>query len=55
MSNELSSFTVLGGIIAFALSFMKWGSILLALIQGLFLGWVYVVYFLFRYGFHNLN
>ena len=51
----VSGFTILGGIGAGLLSFAKWGSVLLALIQGFFLGWIYVVYFFFRYGFHNLK
>jgi hypothetical protein len=52
---ETSVFTVLGGVVAGLLSFGKWGSVLLALIQGLCLGWIYVVYFLIRYGLHNLK
>jgi len=55
MSNEVSGFTVLGGIIAGLLSFGKWGSILLALLHGFFFGWLYVIYFAIRYGFHNLK
>lgn len=50
-----SVFTFVGFVTAGLLSFAKWGSILLALIQGFFLGWFYVVYFLIRYGFHNLK
>jgi len=56
MSKEsMSGFTVVGGIFAGLLSFCKWGSILLALLQGFFLGWIYVIYFAFKYGFHNLK
>ena len=50
-----SAFTLTGGLFAGLLSFAKWGSILLALLQGFFLGWIYVIYFLIRYGFHNLK
>ena len=46
---------LMGGILAGLLSYAKWGSILLAFLQGGFLGWIYVVYFAFRYGFHNLK
>ena len=52
-SNNLSM--VLGAVLAGALSFGKWGSILLALVHGLLLGWIYVLYFAIRYGFHNLK
>ena len=46
---------LLGGILAGALSYAKWGSILLAIVQGGLLGWIYVIYFAIRYGFHNLK
>jgi hypothetical protein len=52
-SNALGGF--LGAVVAFTLSFLKWGSIGLAVVQGAFLGWTYVVYFLIRYGIHNLR
>ena len=56
MSKERFTYgQLMGGILAGTLSYMKWGSILLAILQGGFLGWIYVVYFAFRYGFHNLK
>lgn len=55
MKNEVSYATIAGAVIAGLLSFGKWGSLLLALIQGFFLGWIYVIYFIIRYGLHNLK
>jgi hypothetical protein len=55
MSKGTSTVGLIGGVLAGLLSFGKWGSILLALLQGFFLGWIYVVYFAIRYGFHNLK
>ncbi len=54
-STGVSGFTILGGVIAGLLSFSKWSSVLLALIHGFLLGWVYVIYFAIRYGLHDLK
>ena len=43
-------FTSVGFILAFAFSYAKWASFWLALGQALFGGWIYVVYYLIRYG-----
>ena len=43
-----------GGIIAGLLSYAKWHSIVLAIVHGAVLGWIYVIYFAIRYGFHSL-
>ena len=54
MSNEVSGFTIIGGFIAALLSYAKWHSVVLAIVHGALLGWIYVIYFAIRYGFHNL-
>jgi len=47
-------FASVGFILAFAFSYAKWHSIVLAIVHGALLGWIYVIYFAIRYGFHNL-
>ncbi len=40
----------IGAVIAIILSYMKWHSIGWAIIHGM-LGWIYVIYYFFTYGF----
>jgi glycine cleavage system aminomethyltransferase T len=47
-------FGIVGGVVAAVLSYVKWHSIALALVHGAILGWIYVIYFLIRYGFHHI-
>jgi hypothetical protein len=52
MSNESSSsggMGIIGCVLAVVLSAFKWHSVGWAILHGL-LGWIYVVYFIFRYG-----
>ena len=53
MSNK--GLTMLGGILAAFLSYAKWHSVVLAMVHGALLGWIYVIYFFIRYGLHNLQ
>jgi len=39
-----------GSLIAGLMSWYKWHSIFMALIHGLLCGWIYVIYYLIRYG-----
>jgi hypothetical protein len=50
MSTSTDWFASVGFILAFAFSYAKWASFWLALGQALFGGWIYVVYYLIRYG-----
>lgn len=40
----------LGGILAGLMSWFKWHSVLLALVHAFLCGWIYVFYYLIRYG-----
>ncbi len=43
-----------GVALAMVVSFSNWGSIPWAILHGA-LGWVYIIYYLIRYGFHRVG
>lgn len=52
-NNGLSLLGMAGMVLAGLMSWFKWHSIFWAVIHGVLCGWIYVIYYLLRYGSPN--